>query len=120
MILSPLPKTWLLDVDGTILKHNGYKTGGDEVLSGVKKFFANLSAEDKIIFLTARPKEEKKSLERLLKQNKIRFDKIIYDITVGERILVNDRKPSGLKTAFAVNKKRDAKFSVRYKTDGGL
>ena len=27
--LSPLGHTWLLDLDGTIVKHNGYKEGGD-------------------------------------------------------------------------------------------
>jgi ribonucleotide monophosphatase NagD (HAD superfamily) len=120
VILSSLPKTWLLDVDGTILKHNGYKNGGDEVLAGVKDFFATLSPQDKVIFLTARPKEEKKNLERFFKQNKIRWDQIIYDAPVGERILVNDKKPSGLKTAFAVNKKRDAKFIAKYNIDENL
>ena len=35
MILSTLPKTWILDLDGTILKHNGYRTDGrDTVLPG--------------------------------------------------------------------------------------
>ena len=33
----------------------------------------------------------------------------------GERILINDRKPSGLNTAYAVNKNRDYKFSIDYK-----
>jgi hypothetical protein len=28
--LSPLPHTWIFDMDGTIVKHNGYKDGGGE------------------------------------------------------------------------------------------
>ncbi len=24
LVLSPLGKTWLFDIDGTIVKHNGY------------------------------------------------------------------------------------------------
>ena len=32
----------------------------------------------------------------------------------GERILVNYRKPSGLDTAYAVNKDRDEKFEIDY------
>ena len=30
--LSPLPKTWILDLDGTLVKHNGYKTDGRDSL----------------------------------------------------------------------------------------
>ena len=29
MILSTLPKTWVFDLDGTLLKHNGYKLYGE-------------------------------------------------------------------------------------------
>ena len=37
LILSTLPKTWIFDLDGTILKHNGYKIDGeDTLLPGVK------------------------------------------------------------------------------------
>lgn len=37
---SPLAKTWILDIDGTIVKHNGYKIDGyDTLLEGVKEFF---------------------------------------------------------------------------------
>lgn len=36
--LSSLPHTWLIDIDGTLLKHNGYKEGGDELLEGVLDF----------------------------------------------------------------------------------
>lgn len=112
--LSPLPKTWLLDVDGTIVKHNGYKTGGDVLLDGVKEFFARIAAEDKVIFLTARPVEEKENLENFLRENGLRHDLILFDIPVGERILVNDRKPSGLATAYAVNKDRDTALKMDF------
>ena len=37
LILSTLSKTWIFDLDGTLLKHNGYKTDGeDSLLEGVK------------------------------------------------------------------------------------
>ena len=43
--LSTLPKTWIFDIDGTIVKHNGYKFDGfDTLLDGVKDFFKELSA----------------------------------------------------------------------------
>ncbi len=39
LILSTLPKAWIFDLDGTILKHNGYKMDGkDTILAGVASF----------------------------------------------------------------------------------
>ncbi len=29
LILSTLPKTWIFDLDGTLLRHNGYKLDGN-------------------------------------------------------------------------------------------
>ena len=37
--LKDLPKGWILDLDGTLVVHNGYKTGEDTILPGVKDFF---------------------------------------------------------------------------------
>jgi len=118
--LSSLEKTWMLDVDGTILKHNGHLNGGDIVLDGVIEFFENLDAKDKVILLTARKEQHKENLEIFLKNNKIRYDNIIYDMPFGERILVNDKKPSGLSTAYAINKERDGQFIINYKINEKL
>ncbi len=118
---SPLSKTWILDVDGTIVKHNGYKIdGSDTLLEGVKDFFSNLPQEDKVILLTARKGEYLDNLKEFLKSNNIRYDYLISDMPFGERILVNDRKPSGLNTAYAVNKDRNEKFSIEYKVNKEL
>ena len=38
----------------------------------------------------------------------------------GERILVNDRKPSGLDMAFAVNKDRDKRLNIQFKINEDL
>lgn len=39
IVLSPLPKTWILDLDGTLVKHNGYKLDGhDTLLPGAREF----------------------------------------------------------------------------------
>ena len=55
LILSTLPKTWIFDLDGTLLKHNGYKLDGkDTLLDGVKEYLDELPKEDKIIILTSR------------------------------------------------------------------
>ena len=112
--LSSLPKTWIFDLDGTILVHNGYKNGGDRILSGVKEFFDKIPETDHILILTARKEEVLESTIEFLKDNGIRYNNILADIPFGERILLNDMKDSGLKTAYAVNLKRDEglNFSV--------
>ncbi len=119
--LSTLAKTWVFDVDGTLLVHNGHlRTQGDEVLPGVKELFSHISPEDKVILLTARKEVFREQLESFLKDNGIRFDKILYGMPMGERILVNDKKPSGLVTAYAVNKERDAPLDLKIVIDETL
>lgn len=112
--LSSLPKTWIFDLDGTILVHNGYKNGGDRILPGVKEFFDKIPETDHILILTARKEEVLESTIEFLKDNGIRYNNILADIPFGERILLNDMKDSGLKTAHAINLKRDEglNFSV--------
>lgn len=113
LILSTLGHTWLFDLDGTILKHNGYKIDGyDTLLPGVKDFFKNqIRKEDKVIFLTSRKEKYKEITESFLKENNIRYDAIIFDLPYGERILVNDKKTSGLEMSKAINFDRD-NFSI--------
>lgn len=108
IVVSALPKTWILDLDGTIVKHNGYKIDGkDTLLDGAKEFLQGIAEDDMIIFITSRDKRYKKETEDFLYENNIRYDNIIYNAPYGERILINDRKPSGLYMARAVNPKRD-------------
>ena len=90
LILSALGKTWIFDVDGTIVVHNGYLSpSGDTLLPGVKEFFAQIPTLDKIILITARKTEYKYELENFLQRNGIRYDVILYNMPSGERILVN-------------------------------
>lgn len=108
LILSTLPKTWIFDLDGTLVKHNGYKIDGkDSLLDGVKEYLDKLPKEDKVLILTSRLEEYREITLKFLYENKIRFDQILFEMPVGERILVNDKKPSGLDTAVAFNLKRD-------------
>lgn len=114
--LSTLAKTWILDIDGTLVKHNGYKIDGhDTLLDGVKEFFEKISPDDKVVLLTARKEEYLPTLKDFLKANNIRYDYLLTDMPMGERILVNDRKPSGLDMAFAINKNRDENLDIVYK-----
>jgi len=118
--LSSLPKTWIIDLDGTILKHNGYKEGKDKLLKGVKEFFDTIPNEDTIIILTSRETKYTDQTINFLKQNKIRYDHIIFNIPFGERILINDKKESGLITAYAINKERNSPFDINFEIDEDL
>lgn len=112
LILSTLPKTWIFDLDGTIVKHNGYKTDkGDSLLDGAREYLAGLPEEDKILIVTSRKEECRTQTLKFLREHSIRFDYILFDMPMGERIVVNDKKPSGLDTAVAINLERD-RFGV--------
>ena len=111
IVLSTLPKTWIFDLDGTLVKHNGYLTEvGDDILPGVKEYLSKLPEEDKVIIITSRGEEYRQMTENFLKENGIRYDAIFYAMPMGERILVNDAKPSGLQTAYSFNLQRNEFF----------
>ncbi|MBQ4068839.1 MAG: hypothetical protein IJC76_06270 [Lachnospiraceae bacterium] len=119
--VSPLGKTWIFDIDGTIVKHNGYKLDGyDTLLDGAKEFFDSIPVGDMIILLTSRTDEYSEMTEEFLKNAGIRYDSIIYNAPYGERIIVNDRKPSGLKTSIAINTNRDEFLKTEFETDNNL
>ena len=104
--LKDLVKTWIFDLDGTLVVHNGYKEGVDTLLPGVKEFYEkNITKDDYILIVTARFSEFKGIAEKCLLDNDIYYDRIIYDTPRVERILINDRKPwgGGLDTAFSYN-----------------
>jgi len=120
-VLSALPKTWIFDLDGTVLVHNGYKINGrDRMIDGACEFLREIPEKDTIIFLTSREKRYKKVTEDFLEKSGIRWDYILYDIPCGERILFNDAKPSGLPMAYAVNIVRNVWPEVSFEIDNSL
>jgi len=121
LILSPLGHTWILDLDGTIVKHNGYLLDGyDTLLDGALEFLHGIPENDMIVFITSRPLDIKDSTESFLIKHNIRYDHIIYNAPYGERILLNDSKPSGLATAIALNVERDAFDGLHIEVDNSL
>ena len=108
LILSTLPKTWIFDLDGTLLKHNGYKIDGkDTLLDGVKDYLDHIPENDYILILTSRTDKYRDMTISFLRENDIRYDDIFFNIPMGERIVVNDRKPSGIDMAVALNVNRN-------------
>lgn len=121
MILSPLRKTWIFDFDGTLVEHNGYKTGRDRLLPGVRDFLSKIPEDDCIIILTARECGAAEKTERFLKEEGIRYNHIFYEIPMGERLLFNDSKPSGLKMCYSIERVRNQGLSdVEFLIDQNL
>jgi len=107
IVLSPLGHTWVLDLDGTLVKHNGYMEGGDEWLPGALEFLRSIPQTDYVMILTAREKEARERTTKFIRNAGVRYDEIKFEMPMGERILLNDDKPSGLRCAHAVNVKRN-------------
>ena len=105
--LSNLSHTWFIDLDGTLLKHNGHLSGNDSLTEGAKKFIDDIPDTDMIIIVTSRTDEHRDFTIKSLKDFGIRYDKIIFGLPMGERIIINDIKPRGLKTARSLNVIRD-------------
>ena len=113
LYLSELPHTWILDLDGTLVKHNGYKMDGeDSFLPGAMEFLASIAERDMVVILTSRGEDMREQTEAFLRDHKVRYDTIIYNVPYGERILINDDKPSGLRMAIAVEKERDGAMKL--------
>ncbi len=120
MILTTLGHTWIVDLDGTVVKHNGYKTDGtDTFLDGAEAFLHSLPPKDMIIFLTSRPEEYRGQTERFLSDHAIRYDHIIFGAPYGERILINDNKPGGLRMSMALCRERDKWDPIAIEEDPG-
>ena len=121
LVLSELSKTWLIDIDGVIFKHNGYLLDGhDTLLPGSKDFINGLSKGDKVILLTAREEAMREETESFLIDQGVRYDSILFGLPTGERIIVNDMKPSGLQTSKAVNLSRDVGIKMKVVIDKNL
>jgi len=116
--ISPMQKTWILDLDGTLVVHDGpFIMGKDEFLPGAEEFLNSIPENDIIILLTARSEWEKPHTMKFLRENNVRYDHIIFGAGQGERILINDNKPDGLVTAVAINTTRDEFCKTRFVTD---
>jgi hydroxymethylpyrimidine pyrophosphatase-like HAD family hydrolase len=105
--LSDLGHTWFIDLDGTIVEHNGYLSGEDRLLDGVKEFWNEIPSEDYIVITTGRSEESRETTLDFLNKNSLRFNHAIFGLPLGERIIMNDIKPGGLKTAIAWNLERN-------------
>lgn len=101
------PKTIICDIDGIIFRHWGSAEASalhdEEVLPGVKEMLLEWERKGyNVILITGRRKSARKRTKRQLNAAGIFYDKLIMGVGGGERILINDAKPDGRKTAKAI------------------
>jgi hypothetical protein len=106
-------KTWFLDFDGTIVYQKSYLKDEDYILPSTIDFFTNVVKEtDFVIITTGREEHHKERIEKFMKGFGLKCDMIICGLPTGLRILVNDMKPDGTKTAKSYNLERDAGINL--------
>ena len=107
---TELRKTWIFDLDGTILVHGGVFVGNrwtDELLPHTLEVWRRIPPEDTIVLITARPEKLREATIDFLAFHDLRYDHLIFGVGAGPRILFNDTKPNGTVTAIGVPVERD-------------
>ena len=106
-------KTIICDIDGTLVKHGmpsvvatpKYKM---ELLPGTLAKLEEWEAKGyRIILLTGRKESMRRVTEKQLRDVGIFYDQLIMGVGGGVRYVVNDTKPNGSQSAFAINVERN-------------
>lgn len=106
-------KTWFLDFDGTIVLQKSHLSDTDQILPSTIDFFKTFVKEDDMVIITT-ARDENEHKDRILsfmKKHSLKCDLVICNLNTGPRILINDTKPDGSRTAYSVNVKRDEGIS---------
>jgi hydroxymethylpyrimidine pyrophosphatase-like HAD family hydrolase len=107
------PKTIICDIDGTLVKHeipakNTSSNKQLELLPGTVEKLSEWDAKGyNIILITGRRESMRAATEKQLAELGIFYDQLIMGMGGGPRIVINDNKPNGQETAFAINIKRN-------------
>jgi ribonucleotide monophosphatase NagD (HAD superfamily) len=105
------PMTFFIDLDGTIFKHLGQGQADQpnaEALKGSKSMIDELLKRGHFIVLTTGRREHLRSRTTMqLTMAGIAYDELIMNLPSGSRVVVNDQKPDGTVTAYAVSHTRN-------------
>lgn len=105
-------------MDGVLCYWKNEKYNKDEVLIMENvNFLKELIKENniKIVLTTARSKKKCKQVLRLLKHQGLKVSKYVFDLGVGQRLVINDKKSTGLNSAFSLNTDRNKNFFKLFK-----
>jgi len=107
------PKTIIIDIDGIIFEHSPLRSNTRDMsvlrlLPGVVEKFEEWDKKGyRIILMTGRRESMRKATEIQLSNYGIFYDQLIMGVGGGSRVLINDMKPDGTETAFAINVPRN-------------
>jgi|TARA_R100000030_G_scaffold100461_1_gene93574 hydroxymethylpyrimidine pyrophosphatase-like HAD family hydrolase len=107
------PKTIFCDLDGTLVKHTNPIDIHNpdlvlEVLPGVHEKLIEWDTKGYcVIITTGRKKSARKATIKQMSRAGINYDHLIMGFGGGDRILINDKKPDGRITAYAINLERN-------------
>jgi len=121
------PRTFFIDIDGTIVPYPKYKGELDkksiidnyveELTPGAYTFFRSLNPDDIVIFTTGRDERHRNLTERTLNHHNIKYKHLIMNLPVGKRYLINDTNNMLYQKAVAINLLRDKGFGDVYNFD---
>jgi len=101
-------RTWFLDFDGTIVYQKSYLSDEDHILPSTIEFFSSVvKKDDFVIITTGREEEHRDRIKEFMSSYGLKCDHIICGLPTGLRIVINDQKPDGTKTAHSLNVVRD-------------
>jgi hydroxymethylpyrimidine pyrophosphatase-like HAD family hydrolase len=110
--------TVICDIDGCIFVHHGKGptiqwTTEPEAIESTAKWLeqAEMSGHH-IVLMTARPEHYRKWLEDYLHLTGIVYHQLVMGVSNGPRVLINDAKPTAVKTAFAYTVPRNEGVSA--------
>jgi FMN phosphatase YigB (HAD superfamily) len=112
-MIDTRPKTIFCDIDGTLVTHriptkNTTTLEMLDLLPGTTEKLSEWDAKGyNIILTTGRRESMRKATEEQLAELGIFYDRLIMGIGGGDRIIINDNKPDGRQTAFAINIERN-------------
>jgi hypothetical protein len=107
------PKTIICDIDGTLIHHFlpsqvAKDSHVPALLDGTLEKINEWERKGyNIILLTGRKESMRKNTEDQLSQLGIYYDQLIMGVGGGARYLINDYKPDGTESAFAINVQRN-------------
>jgi ribonucleotide monophosphatase NagD (HAD superfamily) len=107
------PKTIFCDIDGTLVKHAPPHIASKpdhkmELLEGTLERLLEWDKKGYNIILTTGRKESLRAVtEKQLSEVGIFYDQLVMGIGGGTRYLINDCKPDGAVTVWAINIERD-------------
>jgi hypothetical protein len=109
-------KTIFCDIDGTILYHQSDLHEiihcEPKILDGVLEKLLEWRDKDYYIVLTtARPEGCRFSTEKQLNEIGIFYDQLIMGLTIGPRVVINDKKKDGPITSYAICVERNSGLS---------